>query len=1009
MAGTTTRFIGVLLFFLLAGRGKAQVFWTEDFNNSCSGGCLASSYVGTNGAWTITNGTNGTVSNQWFVSCKESGQSVGACGLGCPGNATLHVGSNIVPLIVDPGAAYYAGPNSNTNRRIETPAINCSGRSNITLNFKYIEFGDGINDDASLYYFDGSTWTLLNNLPKTLCCGGVTCTGFIQGIWTNYSISLPASANNNPNVKIGFLWVNNADNIGTDPSFAVDDITLSALSSTTIETILFENPGNNINSEYSWICPCGVTSVDIELWGGGGGGGGDGEINADGGAGGGSGAYRKIVSQPVTPGRTYNISVAYGGNGGGGISSGQGAQGSFSNFTGGPENYSWRAGGGCGGPGNSSISVGSGACSGVGVGSCTASGAQCNPSGSFSLAGYPGSANGNPGLAGASGGGAGGSAPSGGAGGAGRTTDGNGSAGTAPGGGGGGAYHISGVSNSGGKGGAGMVRLTYTAPNPAKEFPVLDPIAIPDEICEGESTTLSAQAVAITGNISSYSWSSGLTGNVPGGVVSPVTSTVYVVTVTTDEGCSATDSVSVIVKDLPDISVTPSTITICQNGSTTLTATGASTYTWAPASGLSATTGATVTANPTVTTTYTVTGTLNGCTGTTTVTVWVVPTPTLSPDPPCAGQSTTFTAGSGSLYDFTVDGVSQGSPSATNTFTSGVLTAGTEVCVRSYPAPPYTFDGNINEPQWGNALATSSGGPGSGFGALNNLDALFLDNGGGYLYGAIAGQTENNSNNRILMFIDCAPGGYNNLGGWTVRTNAPYVSVENLNGLITFDPGFAPEYILCMNQASGIAYFDLYNMATNTNNYLGSDISSTLLGYLPNGSQFNNTLGFEFAVPLSLLGNPSGAIQAFCMLVNDPGLGNSVATFLSNQFLTRANVGENNYGNGFVDFGAAAPNPISYSLQADCYSQKCVTAQSPATPIFSFIDSYCEGELLPPGVLPAVSDNGISGSWSPPSIDTSVSGSVNHTFTPSANQCANPVTKSINIKPTPTTTNIFHD
>jgi len=38
---------------------------------------------------------------------------------------------------------------------------------------------------------------------------------------------LPASANNNPNVKIGFRWINNDDGDATDPSFAVDDIVLS--------------------------------------------------------------------------------------------------------------------------------------------------------------------------------------------------------------------------------------------------------------------------------------------------------------------------------------------------------------------------------------------------------------------------------------------------------------------------------------------------------------------------------------------------------------------------------------------------------------------------------------------------------------------------------------------------------------------------------------------------------------------------------------------------------------
>jgi gliding motility-associated-like protein len=57
---------------------------------------------------------------------------------------------------------------------------------------------------------------------------------------------------------------------------------------------------------------------------------------------------------------------------------------------------------------------------------------------------------------------------------------------------------------------------------------------------------------------------------------------------------------------------------ICVGTSATLTASGATTYTWTPSTGLSATNGASVTANPASSTTYTVTGTTAGCTNSTT-------------------------------------------------------------------------------------------------------------------------------------------------------------------------------------------------------------------------------------------------------------------------------------------------------------------------------------------------------------------------------------------------------
>ena len=214
---------------------KAQtVFWTENFNNGCTSGCDASVYVGPNGAWSQTIlGAEGADPNMWYVSCAENGHTPTICGTGClPASATatlasLHLGSHPNSM-GDVGAAYDAGglcgvlTCPQTNRRIESPIINCTGQSNITLSFNYIETGAAPLDDASVWYDSGSGWTLLVNTPGTnnSGCGG-------QGRWTAFSIALPASCDNNANVKIGFLWINNDDGVGTDPSFAVDDMTLS--------------------------------------------------------------------------------------------------------------------------------------------------------------------------------------------------------------------------------------------------------------------------------------------------------------------------------------------------------------------------------------------------------------------------------------------------------------------------------------------------------------------------------------------------------------------------------------------------------------------------------------------------------------------------------------------------------------------------------------------------------------------------------------------------------------
>lgn len=115
-------------------------------------------------------------------------------------------------------------------------------------------------------------------------------------------------------------------------------------------------------------------------------------------------------------------------------------------------------------------------------------------------------------------------------------------------------------------------------------------------------------------------------------------------TVTTVNGCTQTTTVTLTFNAKPTVTVTPD-LTICTNGSTTLTAAGATTYSWDPPIGLSATTGATVTANPTTTTTYEVIGTTNSCKDTAYVTVTVEPLPAkpiaTSPVVYCQGATAT--------------------------------------------------------------------------------------------------------------------------------------------------------------------------------------------------------------------------------------------------------------------------------------------------------------------------------------------------------------------------------
>lgn len=213
---------GILLcfFFFSTGYLSAQVFWTETFGTGCNAGTLANGFVSVNGTWTIDApvANNDADANRWYISATENGEGVGNCGAACGTNPTLHIGG-----MTDNGADYSKGAQTSTDAKAISPAIDCSNKCAIELSFEYIENGDGTDDNLIVWYFDGSTWTVLEDTPKTPfgACAP-------QGLWTNRTIALPVSANNNADVQIAFQWVNNNDGLGTNPSAAIYNIQLSS-------------------------------------------------------------------------------------------------------------------------------------------------------------------------------------------------------------------------------------------------------------------------------------------------------------------------------------------------------------------------------------------------------------------------------------------------------------------------------------------------------------------------------------------------------------------------------------------------------------------------------------------------------------------------------------------------------------------------------------------------------------------------------------------------------------
>lgn len=178
-------------------------------------------------------------------------------------------------------------------------------------------------------------------------------------------------------------------------------------------------------------------------------------------------------------------------------------------------------------------------------------------------------------------------------------------------------------------------------------------IASPDtQVCLGEPVQLQAMGAV------SYTWS-------PANMLSciscanpvalPLQDQWFVVSGTDSNGCTAADSVLITLTRLTGLTISSDTL-ICLGDTITLTASGASQYTWSPATGLAQISGPTVTAYPTDTIQYTVLATdANGCAQDTTVTVYVhQPLPVLAaPDTAvCPGESVRLLAYHGSQYSW---------------------------------------------------------------------------------------------------------------------------------------------------------------------------------------------------------------------------------------------------------------------------------------------------------------------------------------------------------------------
>ncbi|MBS1647736.1 MAG: hypothetical protein JST67_10385, partial [Bacteroidetes bacterium] len=189
----------------------------------------------------------------------------------------------------------------------------------------------------------------------------------------------------------------------------------------------------------------------------------------------------------------------------------------------------------------------------------------------------------------------------------------------------------------------------------------------------------------------------------------------YTLVLTDNNNCTITKTVTVA--QTGAITVAVNSPTVCANASVGLLASGATSYTWTPAPGLSATSGSSVTDNVPSTTSYTVVGTTGTCTNSAVALVTVITTPTVAVTNSviCSNTKVVLTASGASSYTWSTGGsISTVTvlPTSTTNYTvvgaNGTCTASAVATVSVITNPTVTVS-NANVCSGTSGVLTASG------------------------------------------------------------------------------------------------------------------------------------------------------------------------------------------------------------------------------------------------------------------------------------------------------------
>jgi len=215
-------------------------------------------------------------------------------------------------------------------------------------------------------------------------------------------------------------------------------------------------------------------------------------------------------------------------------------------------------------------------------------------------------------------------------------------------------------------------------------------------ICSGSSIVEN-----VTG-ATTYTWAPSGSGSTS--TLTPASTTIYTITGTTGGCNSAPRTVTVNVTPTPTVNLAASSNTICAGQTVTITASGATTYTWNPGALI----GGTVAVTPTITTTYTSIGASGTCSSNKTITINVTSTPTIATSITnttiCSGTSVIASITGATSYTWLPSGSGNTStltPSSTTVYT---VTGSNGSC----NSAPKNFTINVTTTPTTNVSASSS-------------------------------------------------------------------------------------------------------------------------------------------------------------------------------------------------------------------------------------------------------------------------------------------------------------